>query len=169
MERREAEALLDRELDESKQRARVEVRARHRVIYAVPIVLIVAAVGSAVAYLVTTLVVQALFAPIWAYVLSALGIGAIAWGVTGIDRGRVAARDRGTDIAVSVIVASVVLGIARPTPLWHLFDRRDMSWTHEMSRGLGGVPPLWEIVTWGTVAACAFVAIASIVRAGLER
>jgi hypothetical protein len=159
MDRRDAEAQLDRELDESANRERVEApRSRHRVFYALPVVVVVSAIGGGVAYLITTLLVES--GVVWSCTIAAAMILAIAWGTTGISRAQTTAGDRVTDVAVCLLVGSLVIGVVRPAPIWNLFAE---------SHGLGDVFRLHERFAWSAAWACASVALCSLVRLGSRR
>ena len=173
----DAETQLDRLLDESSpgkqgnhRRMPAPGNRAHRVVYALPVILVISLVGGVVAYLIATVVVRSNLSTTWAVVLSGFAIAALAWGVSGANRARaVTSSDRFVDIAISAVVASMVLGIVRPTPLDRLFAasiRDDGSFG---GRGLDGVPRLHEIIAWSAVGACIAFAAAALLRMLLQR
>jgi hypothetical protein len=161
MDHRDAEAQLQRELDESHPRDRFEPPRRgYRVLYTLPVVIIVAATGAVLAYLITTLVVETHTSPAVAYAASAAVIFIVAWGTTGISRTYTTLADRFVDLAVCLIVGWLVHRLVQPTPVFELF---------ESPKGLGAAPRFYEVATWSAVWACASVALCSFVRLALRR
>jgi hypothetical protein len=155
----DAARQLERELDEAPRAVRPD---RNRVTYALPLVLVVSVIGGVAAYAITSLVVKFAVATTWAYVLSAGVIAILAWGIGGMPRDRATVRDRVVDLAVSVVVASLVFGLVGLPPLFELFSRMQ-------SPGLDGVPRFHHIMGWSAIAACAAVAVTGFARLALER
>ena len=164
MDRREAEALLDRELDESKNRERVEPPRSHRNLYSLSVVVIVAAVGGVLAYLATTLLVELGVRPRWCFVVSGAVIGIVAWGTTGVSRARTTPTDRKVDVAICLIAIGVLLAVVRWTGSWALFDKFGFDTPYPIA-----MPRFHFVMIWSAVWACACVALASLVRLGLRR
>ena len=165
MDRRDAEALLDRELDESKNRERVAPPRSHRNLYSLSVILIVAAVGGVLAYLATTLMLELGVRPMLCFVTAGALIAIVAWGTTGVSRVRTSATDRKVDIAMCLIAIGVLFAVARWAGAWAMFDRFGI----DTSRGIGGVPRFHEVMIWSAIWACACVALASLLRLGLRR
>ncbi|HEU0033067.1 MAG TPA: hypothetical protein VFQ53_20685 [Kofleriaceae bacterium] len=166
-----AERALDAELDESQRRAKLPPpRDAHRMRHSIPLVAVVGTIGGVLCYLIATLAVKALASATTIFAISGIVVAALGWGATGINRVRTTANDRLIDAATCALVASVVLGILQPRPLWHLFDR-DNTIAVPLGRaaGLDGVPPFPELYAWGVTATAAMIAIASLVRIVLER
>lgn len=157
---RDAEQQLDRELDESKNRERVAwLRTRPRGPYSLALVIVVAAVGGLASYLTVFMVLKAGAAPLWSYVISAALIAAIAWGASGINRTHAARSERLVDIVLCIIVGGILYALVAPPALWDLF---------QTSHGLDGAPRFHHVITWAAIASCAAVALASLVRLGLD-
>lgn len=166
MDDRDAERELDRELAESRHLPRLPRPQRHRVAYALPLVIVVAAIAGVASYLVASLVIKFDASTRYAYAISGLGIAALAWGATGLSR--TTARDRAIDIATCAVVPPVVLALLRPPPLSALFAILTEPGGGP-ARGYAAVPRFHHVMAWAAVAACAALALASVVRMALDR
>lgn len=177
--RREAEAALDRELDDSRPRPRVVPARGHRIGHALPLAIVVAAIAGLAAYLLTSFVFKFGWSPDTSYPVAGLAIAAIAWGATGISRIRATARDRCYDAAIAVLVGTLAYNLvvfaadqigATPLPmLSDLFDRPIVADLGDRPRGLTAMPRFHVVMTWGAVVACGAVALASLARIPLDR
>ena len=170
----DAETQLDRELDEAspaKQRRLPPPPSNrtHRVAYSLSVVVVVSLVGGIISYLITTIVTRTHVSTTWVFVLAGIVIAGLAWGVSGANRARVTTTDRLVDMAISAVVASMVLGIVHPKPLSGLFSSSLEEARSFGGTGIGGVPRFHEIMTWSAVAACGAFALAALVRLALER
>jgi hypothetical protein len=163
---RAAEAALERELDESRGRPRVVPARGHRIGYSLPLVVVVAAIASVAAYALGSLTLKFGWPATVAYALPGLAIATLAWGTTGLSRVRATASDRMFDIAICVLVGSIVLGVAQPPPLSTLFV--GIVDDGKVATGLGGMPRFHVIATWSTTVACGALAAASLLRIALE-
>jgi len=166
----DAETQLDRELDERHRLPSPPPSSRaHRVRYSLSVIVVVSLVGGLVAYLITTIVTRTHASTTWVFGLAGLVIAGLAWGVSGANRARVTTTDRFVDMAISAVVASMVLGIVHPKPLSGLFSSSLEEARSFGGTGIGGVPRFHEIMTWSAVAACGAFALAALVRLALER
>lgn len=168
MDDRDAERLLDRELDDSPRSPPPPGARGHRLAFAIPLVIIVGAIAGVASYLVASLVIKFDASPRWAYAISGVAIAALAWGATGLSRVRATAGDRAMDIAACVALASIVLGLVHPPPLSLLFAVLSEPGGAPV-RGLAAVPRFHHVMAWGGAAACAALAIASVVRIATDR
>ena len=148
----DAEAQLDRELGDSYHLPTPHTH-RHRVTYSLPAVLICSVLGGVAAYAISSFVIKAGLSTVWAYTLSGLAIALLAWGISGLPRGPATVTERLIDVAVSLVVASVVYGLVSPMPLGELFVpvmRPDGSLA---TSGLGGMPRFHIALAWSAILA----------------
>jgi hypothetical protein len=161
---------LQRELDDSRNRGRLPPPSgRHRAFYALPTVLVIAVLGGVAAYAISSMVLKAGVSTTWAYVISGFAITAVAWGLSGVNTVRASTTDRFVDVAVAVVVGSVVLGIAQPPPLFRLFAAMPKHDATIGTSGIDGMPRFHQIFAWAAVAACCAFAVSALGRLALER
>ena len=153
MKHSDAEAELDRELDESRDLRRIPPPGRHRAVYSLLAVIVISALGGVAAYTIASIVKRLGASPTWTFVFAGLVIAALAWGLSGISGSRVTATDRCVDAAVSAIVAPLVMF----TP--GLFNPAD---------GIAGLPRFHHVLAWSAVAACLAFAGAALLRLAVE-